>query len=50
MMLVLLYSLKQVVVTQRYIRNIDENIEKIVRKIEREEERIIKDIEKKKKK
>ena len=53
MMLVLIYSLKQVIVTQRHIQNMDRNIEKLVlkvlhdeEKIFKDEERIIKDIEK----
>jgi hypothetical protein len=53
MMLVLLYSLKQVIMTQSYIKNIDTNIEKLVVEVLRDEEkilsdenRIIKDIEK----
>jgi hypothetical protein len=45
MMLVLLYSLKQVIVTQRYIQNIDTNIEKLVRKTLADEERILDDLE-----
>ena len=61
MMMVLIYSLKQVVITQRYIRNLDSNIEKLVAKTLKEEneilkaektilnseKRIIKDVEKK---
>jgi len=47
MMLVLIYSLKQVVMTQRYIRNIDVNIEKLVKKTLVDEERILGDIESK---
>lgn len=45
MMLVLIYSLKQVISTQRYIRSIDTNIEKLVRKTLMDEERILHDIE-----
>lgn len=45
MMLVLIYSLKQVIVTQRYIENIDKNIEKMAKKTLMEEERILSDIE-----
>lgn len=45
MMLVLIYSLKQVIVTQRFIRNIDTNIEKMTRKTLLEEEKILKDEE-----
>ena len=45
MMLVLIYSLKQVIMTQRYIQNIDLNIEKLVRKTLEDEERIIEDLE-----
>lgn len=45
MMLVLIYSLKQVISTQRYIRSIDVNIEKLVRKVLIDEERILDDIE-----
>jgi hypothetical protein len=45
MMLVLIYSLKQVIVTQRYIQNIDVNIESLVKKTLEDEERILKDIE-----
>lgn len=48
MMLVLIYSLKQVIRTQQYIQNIDTNIEKLVRRTLLDEERIIEDIEKKK--
>lgn len=50
MMLVLIYSLKQVIVTQRYIENIDGNIEKLVKRTLLDEERILDDIEGKKKK
>lgn len=45
MMLVLIYSLKQVIVTQRYIENIDKNIEKLVRQTLMDEERILDDLE-----
>lgn len=45
MMLVLIYSLKQVIMTQRYIQNIDKNIEKMVRRTVLDEERIIEDLE-----
>ena len=31
MMLVLIYSLKQVIMTQRFIENIDKNIEKMIK-------------------
>ena len=53
MMLVLIYSLKQLMMTQRYIENIDGNIEKMVKRTLLDEERIIGDLEgpsKKKKK
>ncbi len=49
MMLVLIYALKQVIVTQRFIENIDKNIEKMVRRTLLDEERIIDDIEHKSK-
>jgi len=42
MMMVLIYSLKQVIVTQRYIRNLDSNIEKLVKKTLAEEDEILK--------
>jgi len=45
MMLVLIFSLKQVIVTQRIIKNIDSNIEKLARKTLLDEERILGDIE-----
>lgn len=45
MMLVLIYALKQVIVTQRYIENIDKNIEKMVKRTLMEEERILDDLE-----
>ena len=45
MMLVLIYSLKQVIMTQKYIRSIDSNIEKLVRKIAADEQRILDDLE-----
>jgi len=48
MMLVLIYALKQVITTQRFIENIDANIEKLVRRNLLDEERIIDDIEHKK--
>lgn len=48
MMLVLIYSLKQVIKTQQYIQNIDGNIEKLVMRTLMDEERIIDDIEKRK--
>lgn len=50
MMLVLIYSLKQVIKTQQYIQNIDGNIEKLVRRTLMDEERILDDIEKRKSK
>ena len=49
MMLVLIYSLKQVIVTQKYIRNIDMNIEKMVKRTLMDEERILDDLEHRKK-
>lgn len=48
-MLVMLYSLKLVIVTQKHIENMDKNIEKLVKKTLAEEERILKDLEGKKK-
>ena len=42
MMLVLLYALKQVVVTQRHIRNIDGHVERLAEKILNDEEEILK--------
>jgi len=45
MMLVLLYALKQVLTTQRYIENIDTNIEKLVKKTLKEEEEILEHLE-----
>ena len=45
MMLVLIYSLKQIIVTQRYMQNIDKNIEKMVEKTLMEEDRILHDLE-----
>jgi hypothetical protein len=45
MMLVLIYSLKLVISTQRYIQNIDLNIERLVRKTLADEERILDDLE-----
>ena len=42
---VLIYSLKQVISTQRYIKSIDTNIEKLVRKTLMQEDRILHDIE-----
>lgn len=50
MMLVLIYALKQVIVTQRFIENIDKNIEKMVKRTLMDEERIIQDLEHPKKK
>jgi predicted Holliday junction resolvase-like endonuclease len=48
-MLVLLLALKQVMVTQRHIENMDRNLEKIAKKTLLDEERILRDIEEKKK-
>lgn len=45
MMLVLLFSLKQVIVVQRHIENMDNNIEKMVKKTLLDEERILDDLE-----
>lgn len=45
MMLVLLFALKQVILTQRYIENIDANISKMVKRTLLDEERIINDVE-----
>ena len=45
MMLVLIYSLKQVIMTQRFIENIDKNIEKMIKRTLLDEERILDDIE-----
>lgn len=45
MMLVMIYSLKQVIMTQRYIENIDKNIERMVKRTLLDEERIIEDLE-----
>ncbi len=45
MMLVLIYSLKQIIVTQKYMQNIDRNIEKMVQKTLAEEDRILHDLE-----
>lgn len=45
MMLVLIYSLKQVIMTQRHIQNIDRNIERLVEKTLFDEERILDDLE-----
>ena len=45
MMLVLLFALKQMIMTQRYIENINENIEKMVKRTLLDEERILRDIE-----
>ena len=45
MMLVLIYSLKQVIMTQRFIENIDKNIEKMVKRTLLDEERILDDLE-----
>ncbi|MCB9370527.1 hypothetical protein H6501_02945 [Candidatus Woesearchaeota archaeon] len=50
MMLVLIYALKQVIMTQRYIQNIDSNIEKLVKKVLLDEERLLEDVEHPKKK
>jgi len=50
MMLVLIYSLKQVIRTQKHIENIDSNISRMVKKTLLEEERILDDIEHPKKK
>ncbi len=41
MMLVLIYALKQVISTQRYIENIDKNIEKLVLRISKKESMIL---------
>ena len=49
MMLVLIYSLKQVISTQKHIQNMDKNIEKLALKILHDEERIIRDVEGKRK-
>ena len=45
MMMVLIYALKQVITTQRYIQNIDRNIEKMVERTLIDEERILHDLE-----
>ena len=45
MMLVMIYSLKQVIMTQRYIQNIDKNIERMVKRTLLDEERILEDLE-----
>lgn len=45
MMLVLIYSLKQIIITQKYMQNIDRNIEKMVKQTLVEEERILHDLE-----
>jgi len=50
MMLVLLFSLKQVIITQKHIQNMDHNLEKIARRTLLDEERILNDIESKSKK
>lgn len=50
MMLVLLFSLKQVIVVQRHLENMDRNIEKMVNRTLLDEERILNDIEGKTKK
>ncbi len=50
MMLVLLFALKQVIVTQKHIENMDKNLEKIARKTILEEERILNDVEHKSRK
>lgn len=49
-MLVILYMLKQVNLTQRHLESIDKNIEKMVRRTLLDEERILSDIEDPKKK
>ncbi len=49
MMLVLLFALKQVIVTQRHIENMDRNLERIAKKTLLDEERILDDIEHRKK-
>ena len=45
MMLVLIYSLKQIIITQKYMQNIDRNIEKMVKQTLAEEDRILHDLE-----
>lgn len=45
MMLILIYALRQVIVTQRYIQNIDRNIEKMVSQSLKQEQRILEDLE-----
>lgn len=45
MMLVLIYSLKQIIITQKYIQNIDKNIERMVTQTLKDEERILHDLE-----
>lgn len=47
MMLVLIYSLKQVIVTQKHIESMDKNIAKLVKKTLADEKKILKDIESK---
>lgn len=49
MMLVLLFSLKQVIVVQRHLENMDRNIEKMVKRTLSDEERILNDLESKSK-
>ena len=48
MMLVLIYSLKQVIVTQKHIQSIDSNMAKLVREVLKDEEEILKKIGKRK--
>ena len=48
MMLVLIYSLKQVIVTQKHIQSIDSNMAKLVGEVLKDEEEILKKIGKKK--
>ena len=48
MMLVLIYSLKQVIVTQKHIQNIDSNMARLVGEVLKDEEIILKKIGKKK--
>ncbi len=47
MMLVLLYSLKQVIVTQKHIQSIDLNMEKLVEEVLKDEEKILSKVSKK---
>jgi len=44
MMLVLLFSLKQVILTQRHIENMDKNLEKMAKRSLLDDERILDDI------